>query len=133
MPEVRRRINTRNAAFFKDSPNDQAPSGPLGEWALHGPHYGARSPIGPPLQNEIPLPDLIDRRINQQFQEKGGENSPDQRGGDPFHDVRARAGGPQDGNEAEEGGGYGHELGPETPDRSVTDDFLQVGQGSEAP
>lgn len=53
-----------------------------------------------PLHLEIPLPDLIDRRVDHQLQQERGEDPADQRRRDPLHDVRPGSHGPHDGDES---------------------------------
>src|SRR5512140_1297522 len=65
------------------------------------------------LQFEVPFPELVDGRVDDQLEEERGEDAAHHRRGDPLHHVRSGAGGPEDGHEPDEGGGHGHELRPQ--------------------
>src|SRR4030042_1374834 len=84
------------------------------------------------LYLRIPFPDLVDRWINQQLKQEGGKNASYHGCGNSFHYVRTCPNRPHDRNEAEEGGGHGHELWPEPLDCSVTNRLLKVGEAPEA-
>src|SRR4030066_1796319 len=60
-----------------------------------------------------PLPDSVDRGVNEQLQDKTREDAPDHRGGDALHHVRARTRRPHDGNKAHEKRRHGHYLRPD--------------------
>src|SRR5205807_4775033 len=56
-------------------------------------------------------PYRIDRRINEQFENEGGEDTTDHRSGHPLHDFRSGSVRPQYGNQADAHDGKRHEFG----------------------
>src|SRR6266850_3208969 len=62
-------------------------------------------------------PYRIDRRINEQLENEGGEDTADHRSGNTFHNFRSGSIGPQDGNQTDAHDGKGHEFGTQ-PARS---------------
>src|SRR5665647_3279979 len=73
-----------------------------------------------------PLPDGVDRGVNEQLQDEACEDAPDHRGGDALHHVRARPQRPHDGNKTHEHRRHGHHLGPDPLDSPVDDGLLEV-------
>jgi hypothetical protein len=73
----------------------------------------------PLLHVEMPPPDLIDGRVDDEFHDKGSENAADHGGGDAFHDVRAGPRGPHDRDEAHE-----HDVGRRRDRRGIRNRVL---------
>src|SRR5207247_8463189 len=86
-----------------------------------------------PLHLGVPLPDLIERRVDDELQQERGEDTADQRRRDSLHHVRAGAGGPHDREKAEKHRRDRHELRPEPPDRAPRGCLPQVRTAAQAP
>ena len=82
------------------------------------------------FQLKVPFPDLVDGWVHQQFQQKGCQYATDQGRGDALHYVGPGTHGPENRDEPEKGRGHGHELRPQSLDRSISDGLLEIGSGS---
>ena len=80
----------------------------------------------------MPLPEQVNGRIDEEFQEVGGGHAAHHGGGDAFGHFGAGAGGPHDGQQAQQVGQDGHVLGAHPHDRPVFDGVMQVRFGVEA-
>ncbi len=94
-----------------------------------------RSLRAPRVRQMPPAPGHVDGGIEQEFEDRRGDDTADHRRGDALHHVGAGLGlgGPHDRQQAEEDRADSHDLGADPLDRAVHDGVVQVGQGVQAP
>jgi cellulose synthase/poly-beta-1,6-N-acetylglucosamine synthase-like glycosyltransferase len=61
------------------------------------------------------------------YEKKRGKNTSNHRSGNAFHHIGAGPRRPHDGDESQEEGGRGHELGPDTFGRAFDNSIVQLG------
>jgi len=72
------------------------------------------------------LSDPVDRRVDDEFQDRGGNDAPHHRGGDPLHHIGAGAIAEHNGDEPREDHGDRHDLRPDPLYGTVHDALPQI-------
>ena len=84
------------------------------------------------LHLEVPLPNFVDGRVDDEFEDERGKDAAYHRRGDSLPHVGPSAGGPHDRDQPDEHRRHGHELGTQPLCCAFHDRRLEIGERSQA-